>query len=43
MKVIQFEDWQPESGPIFKCYNVDMGKVKEDGLQDAVKRIVQTT
>lgn len=43
MKVIQFEDWLPASGPQFKCYNVDMGKVKEDGLQDAVKRIVQTT
>lgn len=43
MKVIQFEDWLPKSGPKFKCYNVDMGKVKEDGLQDAVKRIVQTT
>lgn len=43
MKVIQFEDWLPRSGPEFKCYNVDMGKVKEDGLQDAVKRVVQTT
>lgn len=43
MKVIQFEDWLPRSGPKFKCYNVDMGKVKEDGLQDAVKRVVQTT
>ncbi|TQQ77366.1 AAA family ATPase [Vibrio cholerae] len=43
MKVIQFEDWLPSSGPKFKCYNVDMGKVKEDGLQDAVKRVVQTT
>ena len=43
MKVIQFEDWLPESGPLFKCYNVDMGEVKEDGLQDAVKRVVQTT
>lgn len=43
MKVIQFEDWLPASGPQIKCYNVDMGKVKEDGLQDAVKRVVQTT
>lgn len=43
MKVIQFEDWLPESGPQFKCYDVDMGKVKEGGLQDAVKRVVQDT
>lgn len=43
MKVIQFEDWLPESGPLLKCYNVDMGKVNEEGLQDAVKRVVQAT
>lgn len=43
MKVIQFEEWQPELGPQFKCYNVDMGEVREEGLQEAVKRVVQTT
>jgi hypothetical protein len=43
MKVIQFEEWQPESGPQFKCYDVDMGEVREKGLQEAVKRVVQTT
>lgn len=43
MKVIQFEEWQPESGPKFKCYNVDMGEVREEGLQEAVKRVVQAT
>tara|TARA_R110001583_G_scaffold50339_3_gene157144 strand:+ start:3681 stop:5855 length:2175 start_codon:yes stop_codon:yes gene_type:complete len=43
MKVIQFEEWLPESGPMFKCYNVDMGEVTGEGLQDAVKNIVKTT
>ncbi len=43
MKVIQFEDWLPETGPQFNCLNVDMGKVNEEGLQDAVKRVVQDT
>jgi DNA repair exonuclease SbcCD ATPase subunit len=40
MKVIQFEDWGPESGPLLKCYNVDMGEVKSGGLQEAVKRVL---
>ncbi|RUO21825.1 AAA family ATPase [Aliidiomarina haloalkalitolerans] len=43
MKVIQFEDWLPGSGPQFKCYNVDMGNVREDGLEEAIKRVVQGT
>jgi energy-coupling factor transporter ATP-binding protein EcfA2/signal transduction histidine kinase len=43
MKVVQFEDWLPESGPLLKCYNVDMDKVNEEGLKDAVKRVVQAT
>jgi energy-coupling factor transporter ATP-binding protein EcfA2 len=40
MKVIQFEDWSPESGPQLKCYKVDMGEVKSSGLEDAIKRVV---
>lgn len=40
MKVIQFEDWLPESGPKFKCYNVDMESVGNEGLEEAIKRIV---
>ncbi len=42
MKVIQFEDWSVKSGPVFKCYNVDMGEVRSDGLEAAVKRVVSS-
>lgn len=40
MKVIQFEDWSPESGPQVKCYKVDMGEVKSSGLEEAIRRVV---
>ncbi|PCJ16878.1 MAG: recombinase RecF, partial [Gammaproteobacteria bacterium] len=40
MKVIEFEDWSPETGPQFKCYNVEMDEVSEDGLKDSLRRIM---
>ncbi|MFC1315965.1 MAG: AAA family ATPase [gamma proteobacterium symbiont of Ctena orbiculata] len=41
MKVIQFEDWNPNSGPKYSFYTVDMGeKVEIDGLESAIQHIV---
>jgi energy-coupling factor transporter ATP-binding protein EcfA2 len=40
MKVIQFEDWSVEKGPNYKCYNVDMGNVDPEGLEGAIKIVV---
>jgi DNA repair exonuclease SbcCD ATPase subunit len=36
MKVIQFEDWSVSNGPSYKCYNVEMNKLNQDGLKDAI-------
>lgn len=41
MRVIQFEDWSPETGPSFNCYNVEMGEktLSKDRIQSAIKRL----
>lgn len=41
MRVIQFEDWSPETGPSFNCYNVEMGEQtpSNDRIQSAIKRL----
>jgi energy-coupling factor transporter ATP-binding protein EcfA2 len=41
MKVIKFENWSKESGPDFRSYNVDMGYVQQQGLEDAIKRVAK--
>ncbi len=40
MKVIQFEDWSVNNGPSYKCYDVDMNKLNQDGLEDAIKDVM---
>ncbi len=40
MKVIQFEDWSVSHGPSYKCYDVEMNKLNQDGLEDAIKDVM---
>jgi energy-coupling factor transporter ATP-binding protein EcfA2 len=40
MKVIQFEDWSVNNGPSYKCYDVEMNKLNQDGLEDAIKDVI---
>jgi energy-coupling factor transporter ATP-binding protein EcfA2 len=42
MKVIQFEDWSVNNGPSYKCYDVDMKKLNQDGLESAIKGAMST-
>jgi energy-coupling factor transporter ATP-binding protein EcfA2 len=42
MKVIQFEDWSVSNGPSYKCYDVEMNKVNQDGLDDAIKGVMSS-
>jgi DNA repair exonuclease SbcCD ATPase subunit len=41
MRVIQFEDWSPETGPSFNCYKVEMGEQSSsnDRTESAIKRL----
>jgi energy-coupling factor transporter ATP-binding protein EcfA2 len=41
MRVIQFEDWSPETGPSFNCYKVEMGEQTSSNsrAESAIKRL----